>query len=497
MNTELDLYLNKRFVESVKKIMKVDIDLNTRINVKTGEKSLVLDKDSFLVYFSFPFDDDLLSALGLQSNSLPYNGISSLKPDGAVVQEIIIITYKDIEEFISTIKNSNVKASLIRWSSEEEREAYEEERKRKAAEKLESIKNCELTRLDRESTFKEFLHLLYMLDYSPEDRALCVSAYKKDYGADMFPEGSLFIKDNRAYYYYDEEHILIVSKNLYDAFWASQGNGFESCFSLTSAYKYITAFPYLMAKGGVYLSYITKTGDITKWSCWIGHKAKLPSIVRRAWTYKSGNDFIAGFVYGKDVNKGIKRPQFKDASEVSGRPFIDDLDTEDALKYLAYYDNLYLGDGRARFTVKGDYNHGRNDAEHSLAEGISYKSFMDLYITFDPDIKELSGEIAVCNKSFVEIDVLPRTGLINNSINKILEKTIPEDMLDFSSVRLVVNGSSDNLPATRRRLRSKNRRVAIKVFLNFAGYQPTMTIKGTKNNGETWETFYEKPFEIV
>lgn len=77
---------------------------------------------------------------------------------------------------------------------------------------------------------------------------------------------------------------FVVSKNVYDYFWASYGNEFQSCFALNSDYGYLYGYLPFAAADESFICYAT-TGDVNKIPIISGKQFKCPNMMFRCWGY--------------------------------------------------------------------------------------------------------------------------------------------------------------------------------------------------------------------
>lgn len=85
-------------------------------------------------------------------------------------------------------------------------------------------------------------------------------------------------------YSFKDIKAFVVSKNVYDYFWASYGNTFQSCFSLSSEYGYLYGYiPFALAPES-FICYAT-TGGVNKIPIISGHQFKCPNMLFRCWGY--------------------------------------------------------------------------------------------------------------------------------------------------------------------------------------------------------------------
>lgn len=416
MKVFLDKYLNKLFRASVLKNMGVDIPSDHRLNCSTKEITIDKSKDNYVVYFALPFDPELWQTLDVDNRAIAYDGIWNAPDKGCKCRDIIEITFDDISKMIAELPESEA-VGLERWMSKESREAYEAKKEAVRKEGIAKIKGLPLANFTKDDSRANFLHLLYCLQYSAEDNQLCWDAYNKDWTD--FPGKPDYVSNSRAFYFLRKDEYLVISKNLYDVFFASQGNGFESCFSLTSSHKYIRGVPYWQAHDGYYMCYITD-GDITKWSAIPGHKLKLPKMSARAWGYRLTDGFGIGKAYDKT---GSRELMWKDRDicnlfpnckpteygrEVDGEEF-------DTNKYSVYYDNL-----TSNFYFRSNGMNGQGNTGDIMPV---YETLKEL--KFNENI-QFFKKATIVNGLFVEKKILPKSGLIDTKINRIIEDQLTE-----------------------------------------------------------------------
>lgn len=414
MKEWLDKYLGQKFRDSVLRKEGVTLPVDRRFNCKTREISIERSVDDYVVYFCLPFDNDLVNALEVNSRAVPYDGIY-FRTDKVKCREIIEITYQEISELINQLTGEE-KGQFIRWASEESRKAYEEEKRKELEATLAKLPDLKINSLTRDATRKEYLHLLYTFRYDSVDRKFCWDAFNHDYTADDFPGKPDYVANNRAFYVLGKDKYFVVSKNNYDTFWASQGNGFESCFSLTSGHGYIRGVPFWIAHKGFFMCYITD-GDITKWSAIPGHKCKLPKMTARAWGYLRPNGTLC---LGKTYDKIGDRGRFwkdKDIARVFGsvRPNVFKVETDYRIsKYSVYYDNL-----NSDMMVSTSGEGGRGSAD--LSGKTFYNRLQNL--KFNEDIQYWDA-VADHDGFLVEKIVLPYSGLEKNPLNEVIESML-------------------------------------------------------------------------
>lgn len=103
---------------------------------------------------------------------------------------------------------------------------------------------------------------------------------------------------------------FVISKNVYDYFWASYGNKFQSCFSLNSEYGYLYGYvPFAMAEES-FICYAT-TGSVNKIPIISGKQFPCPNMLWRCWGYPSENKEL--LIDKRYPNSGYDNEVFIDA----------------------------------------------------------------------------------------------------------------------------------------------------------------------------------------
>lgn len=428
----LQRFLQSRFRASVLKNHGVDIGTKPcRYNKKEKRVTFERRTTNYVVVFQFPFDDDLKNALNLSNITIRFDGYGTLQKSG--IDDIIVVSYKDLEDEIRSWEDGKYNW-LLPYVDEEERARVKAEKDAKLARLKAEVSECELvSKLTKENTKTDFIYLLSMLKYDPDDVEFCWEAYNKEWTD--FPGQPLYVKDNRAFYVYDEEYYLVVSKNLYDVFFASQGNGFESCFSLTSDHGFITGAPFWNAHDGFYMVYLTK-GTVSKWSAIPGHKLKLPQMLARAWGYNTEAGFLIGKFYGKIRPDEGKITSLLDTDfERTQRKICTSATLERMKKYKTFYDNILFFDHELYFSLgygeRG--NCGRKDAEESyFAELTKVKYSED--ISFSKNMIMVDGKIE-------HTPVLEKSRLREGFFEKLVEDNLEEGEV-FERMYLTFGGKT-------------------------------------------------------
>lgn len=417
-------FIQNKFYESVSKYYNVQ-QPRDGLRFDTKNQSWTYSpKNNYIVAFTFPFCEEFIRFAGLPNFAFKTDGACT-NPACYPIREIINVTWGDIESIWDSIPVSDKKVLLSIVPEGVMQSKVDEILQQEAAlvqNKTEAIKSCEIVqKLTKENTKAEFLHLLYMMDYEPEDNDYVWNLYKTDFTD--FPGRPIFVKDSRAFYCLDDERYFVVSKNPYDFFFASQGNGFESCFSLTSSYFNVHGVPFWVSHKNFFMTYITN-GTVTKWSAWNGKKAKIPHMESRFWGYQTKVCFVLGLRYGKGYGKtssyirdNVLGLSIGDTDNVY--PMDTDYTLDEARKYRMYFDNFNPE------TQNFAYVRKQCNAECS-AKG-KYDSFKDLmsFITFDENIEYWNKAIIV-GEHFKEAKILPKCGLIENFYTKIIEQNLTE-----------------------------------------------------------------------
>lgn len=84
----------------------------------------------------------------------------------------------------------------------------------------------------------------------------------------------------------EKEEYLVISKNLYDYYWASQGSHIQSCYSLTSDHHGLFGMLPFGIADGHYIVYTTKDNP-NEYSIISGTKWKVPFMGMRCWAWTS------------------------------------------------------------------------------------------------------------------------------------------------------------------------------------------------------------------
>ena len=84
----------------------------------------------------------------------------------------------------------------------------------------------------------------------------------------------------------EKEEYLVISKNLYDYYWASQGSRIQSCYSLTSEHHGLFGMIPFGIADGHYIVYTTKDNP-NEYSIIPGTKWKVPFMGMRCWAWTS------------------------------------------------------------------------------------------------------------------------------------------------------------------------------------------------------------------
>lgn len=84
---------------------------------------------------------------------------------------------------------------------------------------------------------------------------------------------------------------FVISKNVYDYFWASYGNSFQSCFSLNSDHNYIYGYIPLALSESSFICYAT-TGEVNKIPVVSGKQFLCPNMLWRSWGYSDEKNIL-------------------------------------------------------------------------------------------------------------------------------------------------------------------------------------------------------------
>lgn len=417
-----DELLQEKFVDSVRRITGKNIPKNRRYNHRENQITLDKSTSNYVIAIGVPFALGLPEYLELPNFVFKYDGVY-FREKCATMNDVVYVTYDDFHRIWDNIPIQDKKALLRIFPNDQ----FTEERNRLLAEEIakreeakRNIVGLEInTKLTKQNTEKEFLHLLYMLKYKPQDNQFVWDCYNREYTS--FPYTPDYIAHNRAFYTMDNGKYLVLSKNPYDFFWASQGNGFESCFSLTSPMRNIRGVPFWICHRNFYMVYVSD-GSVTKWCAWSGHKAKVPQMESRFWGYWVNDKLYLGKRYGK-IN-GMKKSDviemFRHGSiEVIDKykvGYIDtDYSTDRANRYNTFYDDYHPNDllvGQCR------ESHGKN--EHFRYR--NFKEYID-HINFNPDI-QFWPNVMVKDGLYQELRLLKHINQPENFYSKIVDDEV-------------------------------------------------------------------------
>ena len=209
---------------------------------------------------------------------------------------------------------------------------------------LANVHSLPLDKLTYDKT--EIAHLCGLVEYSLEDTIKAC-----EYGEPTFNtvSGSL-ISNKRMWIPYKDGKFLVISKNPADVMWASQGNGFESCYSLRSKHGGIQACMAQMTQLPWFcMAYITD-GSLREFSLF-RKKWDLPQMDARCWCYMTrDNKFFFDRMFGNNVDfvnciRLLDKPNFiyinkhnKIELNINIRDYLDII-----YKYRTYKDSIYTG----------------------------------------------------------------------------------------------------------------------------------------------------------
>lgn len=417
-----DELLQEKFVDSVSRTMGKDIPKNRRYNHRENQITLDKSTSNYVIAISIPFALGLPEYLELPNFVFKYDGVY-FRERCATMNDVVYVTYDDFHRIWDNIPIKDKKALLRifpedRFTEERNSLLAEEIAKREEAKRV--IVDLEInTKLTKQNTEKEFLHLLYMLKYKPQDNQFVWDCYNREYVS--FPYVPDYVAHNRAFYTMSNGKYLVISKNPYDFFWASQGNGFESCFSLTSTMRNIRGVPFWICHRNFYMVYVSD-GSVKKWGAWDGHKAKVPQMESRFWGYWVNDKLYLGKRYGKV--DGMTRDDVIEAfrhGPIAGidKNRVGDIDTDyDAFRagrYNTFYDD-YNPD---------DFFVGQNRSSHGDSESFKYKHFKDDidHINFNPDI-QFWPSVMVREGYYRELRLLKHINQPENFYSKIVDEKV-------------------------------------------------------------------------
>lgn len=129
---------------------------------------------------------------------------------------------------------------------------------------------------------------------------------------------------------------FVISKNIYDYFWASYGNEFQSCFSLNSEYGYLYGYVPFAAAAESFICYAT-TGGVNKIPIISGKQFKCPNMLFRCWGYADNEGNL--LVDKKYHNHTCSNDAFVSAFFDVLKPYLDIVnDSESSIDRYLYND---------------------------------------------------------------------------------------------------------------------------------------------------------------
>lgn len=129
---------------------------------------------------------------------------------------------------------------------------------------------------------------------------------------------------------------FVVSKNVYDYFWASYGNEFQSCFSLSSEYGYLYGYLPFAAADESFICYAT-TGDVNKIPIISGKQFKCPNMLFRCWGYADNEGHL--LVDKKYLAHSSSNDAFVEAFLEAIKPYVDLLNDRNQSQERTLYNN--------------------------------------------------------------------------------------------------------------------------------------------------------------
>ncbi len=266
---------------------------------------------------------------------------------------------------------------------------------------------------------KILLHVLYVFQYKYDDVRKVLEYHSRDNSAELtcfFNKPDLIV-NNRAYYKTGNDEYVVLSKNPYDMIFASQGNGFESCCSLTSEHRRVQAYPLLLTKKGCYIAYTSK-GTVSKWSMFNGMKVKLPHMTNRCLAWKVGDRIIMGRLFGEGE---IKNPIGKTIVDNNINIDMSRGDYDDIVNsgYKTYFDDINKASKSVRFNSMF--------GGHFVGSYGRFPPYADVLkrLKFNPDI-DLWRNVTIIGEMLREDIRTPKLNLRYNSPYAFLEQYVPE-----------------------------------------------------------------------
>lgn len=119
---------------------------------------------------------------------------------------------------------------------------------------------------------------------------------------------------------FKEIKAFVVSKNVYDYFWASYGNNFQSCFALNSEYGYLYGYVPFASAQESFICYAT-TGGVNKIPIISGKQFRCPNMLFRCWGYADDEGHL--LVDKKYFNKTTRNEVFVEEMINALKPYLD------------------------------------------------------------------------------------------------------------------------------------------------------------------------------
>lgn len=221
---------------------------------------------------------------------------------------------------------------------------------------------------------------------------------------------------------------LVISKNIYDYFWASYGNAYQSCFALNSNYNYLYGYvPFAMADES-FIIYAT-TGKVNRIPIISGRQFLCPNMIFRAWGYASKdgdllvdkrykqsnniyNDFVDIFLDFMRDRFDVVAPKVADSRDVElyndGKGIYNIFNV---LHTQFYSDSLVLDSENERTTFRFAYGtHGTGSNRVPWNHDISFLSYASTVREISEGLT-LDKPTEVVNGVLMNPNICPITGL--------------------------------------------------------------------------------------
>lgn len=328
-------------------------------------------------------------------------------------------------------------------------------------------------KLTKESTKRNFgvLTALTYADY-PEVRDRMLDAYDKVYTHfDLNKLKDFPVVDNRLYIkispsewhsikeYYrarswtwepanDALKYIVVSKNMYDYYFCSQGSEFQSCYSLTSPYRgWCGMFPFGTFDSH-YIIYGSKE-DVTKYgTLQDNNKWQIPHMFFRhwGWTSKDG-DLLVDRCYTGENTRSQRLAEAVRKVVMSKFMIVDynkeRIETKEGKEMQAFFDKYQIGFYPDSVSVGSNFSFSvLNGSRHDMGNKIKFKnlpdrSLADVYLknikavsdSFNPKkpFKIISGVLLnpkICPKTGLLIDESQTESIYAKYLNQPLQGTM-------------------------------------------------------------------------